>query len=396
MLNKTVTWGLGAIAAAYAVVALAVGADRGAVDISALAGVLPAALAPNARMAQVRDAIVRRDAPTAVKLAGASILDAPLDARRLSAYGVALGLTGNAAKGYDAFLLAGQMGWRDPATQIFWMQAALNLGDAPVAAMRLDGLLRTRPQMADQAELTSAFDTDANFGDALIARMQAKPEWISAYVGSTRLLEGDRLNSRVALLERMAGTGLKVGCEQIAQVVDPLTRRGMFDAAFGLWRSHCDDRPAGLIMDGEFAAYNPAYEEMLPFRWRVPASGDLNVSEEPQKSGGKLLEMRNVSPTPMVAASQLAMIGGGQYRLTWLARDTTGRASVSMVPRLWCADAKQVDAQDRTLLPDGRWQATFKVSDQSCSAWSLQFTLQPTSYPVTFGSVTMARDGVGR
>lgn len=374
----------------YAVAALAVGADRGDLDLGGLAQLLPARMMPNMQMTRVRAAIGRGDYASALPMARTGILQAPLDPRRLSAYGLVLGATGAQSKGYDAFVLAGQMGWRDPATQIFWMQAAAQLNDPAVAALRLDGLLRTRPEMAAQTELTEVFDSRPEFGAALIERLRSKPEWTGALLGSTRLLDGERLGNRVQLLQQMAQAGVKVGCEQIAQVVNPLARKGQFDQAMRLWRSHCDDRPSGAIMDGGFAAYETTSDEASPFRWQIPASGDLNVSAMAQKSGANLLALQNVSPTGLVAARQFITAPSGTYRLRWLAQDGAGKPSGAITPRLWCDNANQVGVDKPALMPDGRWQTTINVPARaSCPAWQLDFTLQPTSAPVTFGSVEM-------
>ncbi|WDF72854.1 hypothetical protein [Novosphingobium sp. KACC 22771] len=351
---------------------------------------IPSALRVNAQLGDLRTAVGRGDSGAAVAYGRESVALVPLDPRRLGLYATALTRKGEGEKAYEVFLTAGKMGWRDPITQYFWMQTAMGLNDGAVAALRLDGMLRTWPSFTTQADLTAPFEVNQQFGDALIARIKLQPEWARDYVASTRLLEGTRLADRLDLLHRLAASGTKVGCAQIAQVVEPMARNGLVNEAYGLWRDHCDDKPAGLLMDGNFEAYNPDYEETVPFRWRVPASGDLNVEDQREKAGGKLLAMRNVSPIPMVAASQIAMVRSGDYRISWLAKDEDGKPSHAIAPQLWCSDANEIVPSNVTALPGGRWQADLRVADE-CKAWILQFTLQPTPKPVIFGSVSLTK-----
>lgn len=390
LLTRPVRWAAATLAGAYALLALVVGADRGETAGKVLPAAIPSALRVNAQLADLRSALGRNDNASAVEYGREAIRNVPLDPRRLGLYATALSRKGQGEQAYQVFLTAGKMGWRDPITQYFWMQTAMALNDGPIAALRLDGMLRTWPSFASNAELTAPFEANPQFGDALIARIKAQPEWVRDYVASTRLLEGQRLANRLGLLHRLADSGMKVGCAQIAQVVEPLARSGLINDAFNLWRDHCDDKPAGAIMDGNFDAYSPDYEETVPFRWRVPASGDLNVEGQRQKAGGKFLTMRNVSPMPMVAASQIAMVESGIYRITWMAKDEDGNTSNALTPQLWCSDASEILPTKSTALPGGRWQADLRIG-QTCKAWTLQFTLQPTPRPIVFGSVSLIK-----
>jgi hypothetical protein len=48
------------------------------------------------------------------------------------------------------------LGWRNPATQVYWMTHALALGDTTVSAQRLDALLRQLPDFERRDVLIAA------------------------------------------------------------------------------------------------------------------------------------------------------------------------------------------------------------------------------------------------
>jgi hypothetical protein len=54
-------------------------------------------------------------------------------------------MNGRPQQAEAAFRIAARFGWREPTTQVYWYEAALQSGDLRARVERADALLRTHP-----------------------------------------------------------------------------------------------------------------------------------------------------------------------------------------------------------------------------------------------------------
>ena len=80
--------------------------------------------------------------PLQAQAASKAVAADPVDPASTALLGTAYLLTEQPAEAEAAFRIAARFGWRQPATQIYWYEAALQSGDWPRAVDRADALLR--------------------------------------------------------------------------------------------------------------------------------------------------------------------------------------------------------------------------------------------------------------
>ena len=132
------------LALGLATLAWGSGVDRMARTSPALAQIVPEPLRARAWRSEASLALLRQ-ANTAEALAERAVRADPIDPASTSLLGAARFAGGDGPGAAAAFRVAGALGWRDQPTQLYWLLAALQAGDYPVATERLDALLRQAP-----------------------------------------------------------------------------------------------------------------------------------------------------------------------------------------------------------------------------------------------------------
>ncbi len=226
-------------ALAYAALAIGSGLDRLAPIRPAVARHVPALLATNA-LEVAAETSLRGDPRAAAGWAERLVARAPIEPFSTALLGAGRAAQGDDAGADRAFRVAGQLGWRVPLTQSYWLTAALAAGDARIAAQRLDALLRQRPELLRSPEVTAPFERDAARRGALIDQLVTRPPWLDAYAGATDPASpGGLIAPRVPVLMMLADRGVVLGCTVISPAVNQLAAAGMAGAADALRLRHC-------------------------------------------------------------------------------------------------------------------------------------------------------------
>lgn len=134
--------------AIFALAALASGLDRISEYRPDGATAVPPPFRVNAARVLAGRALAANRLVEATEQARHAVRRDPADARSAGLLGSALLVSGDAAGAERAFTVSAAMGWREPATQLYWMSVALEQGDLEVASQRLDALLRQLPQFS--------------------------------------------------------------------------------------------------------------------------------------------------------------------------------------------------------------------------------------------------------
>lgn len=291
----------------------------------------------------------------------------PLNPNGSSVLAVNLLGAGDQDAGTSALRAAGKLGWRDMVAQLFWVDAAMAAGDFPVAAQRLDAVLRMkfgneRPfQVLRQLEATPAGR------EALVQRLVAKPSWLGDYVAETGALTGEALAARLAMLDLMAKRNVAIECQELGPAVNGLFANGGAVAARQLWLGQCVAAPerTALLQNPAFTRDSPVTMG-TPFEWELFNSSGLRVDRK-GSSGSKVggIDIASDNVVTQVAARQYLMLAPGAYRLDW---EVGGDAPDTIGLTFSCASISKPDARvpllDRTNgpgAPRGRTSAIFQV-----------------------------------
>jgi hypothetical protein len=377
--------GLGLAVLAYGGLATASGLDRMSATRPDLATRVPAPFAAQALRIEARRLLDQGQSHQAQAVAEAALTRAPLDPESPALLGLARLTSGDDRAAERAFTVAGKLGWRVPSTQAYWLDRALAANDYPVAAMRLDALLRQRPALLDERRLLDPLERNPAGQEALAARMSAGPGWLGAYSSRVAGLDRGRLLQRAGVLEALARRGVAVGCEPVSQLVEALVNSGAVEQANATWRHHCPGAAAGFIHDPRFASAR-IDQDRSQFAWTFLGHGDVSLVLEPgEQPGTRRLAIESSAAVPRLVVRQLVLLEPGPYRLTWR---TQGAGDDGVLASLTCSPngGEWLPARRSSA---GRMSAD-AVLDGSCPARWLGFAIA-SSGKATLGDVTLER-----
>lgn len=374
-------------AAIFALVAAASGLDRASMAERSLARLVPAPFAAQAWLAKTRRAIEAGDYDAASELARRAVRAAPVEPDATALLGAARLGSGDAAAADRAFLVAGQLGWRAPLTQVYWMQQAAAVGDYRVAAMRADALFRQNPALVSSA-LVAPFERDEAARAAFIGLLAAQPNWLETYLRNFEGVAASSILVRGELTDALAAHTGPLGCRAVGALVAQLIDAGAILEADRLWRRHCPEQAGSLIGDGAFRTL-AVHQPNSPFDWAVTGDSDVSLSlADGPRAGERQVVLVSSATFPRRVLARLVPLPPGQYRISWKATGADGRDSDRIVVALSCR-ADGADWAQASFDPVTRRAfATFAV-DGACAARWLGLGVRPGSDEVRLGEVAI-------
>jgi hypothetical protein len=382
-----------ALAMGFAVLALGSGLNRMSAYRADAASVTPALFRTQAARMLAAQAIAREDLTTAQVEARRAVLRDPIDTQSLGLFGQAALAAGQAEPARAAFTLSGQLGWREPATQAFWMASALQAGELDAAAQRLDAILRQQPTHPQRATLLGLFEANEAGQFRIAERLRLRPAWAVPYFHMLADLPAQTLTARSIVGVELAATyGLR-DCAMVAPLVGELTNRDNAAAAFSLWSAQCR-APAdtALLADGGFETARLA-QPPTPFDWQFSNDGALSMAlgKVPGFNGQALTLMSDASGELQAAIRQMRL-PAGRYTATWRARDIAGNAAPAIGLSVSC------DRSGRRLLPaslhdqaGGGFAATIQVAADCPTQW-LSINIAAKADSVTVDDLAITRE----
>lgn len=344
---------------ANAGVAVASGLDRLA---ARGAGALALPLGPFAAQGhtlRAQVALQARDYGRAEAAARTAVAQAPVDPMNAGALGAALLAQGDLQAADKAFRAAGQMGWREPFTQAYWMRVAIATGDWDIAAQRADAVLRIDPSQTGNPQIVGPFEQAPAGRAALLVRMRESPGWLKSYFLLPPEAPLETLASRADLLVAL-GRERTVPCDTVAPFAAGLARAGPVARAHSAWIAHCKAGKRSLLNDASLAAAEP--RPAVPFAWQLVPSGSLTL-----RRNADGIEVENSASFPRSFARQLLVLPAGEYRLSWL--ETKGTAEEArVVPTIGCA-ADRGARLDPEPIGGGRFAASFNAGTGCEGLW---------------------------
>ncbi len=357
---------------AYAGLAFGSGMDRLAATDPVMAARVPAPFASQALRTLGAQAIGQGQAGEVLRLGQAALKDSPTDPQSAALLGAGLLATGNRAAADRAFRVAGQLGWRVPITQNYWMSKALAQGDYTIAALRLDALLRQQPALHRERALLDPMERNPAGRAALIGRMAARPDWVASYTGDVADLPADVMLQRSALLLEAAPAGLILGCPAIAPSASRLAALGRFGEGSALWRAHCPAAGTALVADGNLAMANLG-QPASAYAWEVIGNSELSLGFIPSPGGsGQRVTLDGTAAHSRVFLTQLLTLAPGRYGLSWSAGNAQLQPSSQVLSSLTCRGQQPSWLTAELDQRSGRWLAVVTVP-ADCPAQTLSF-----------------------
>ena len=382
--------GLGAALAAYVVLALGSGADRLSSGQPDIAGKIPALFASEAIRTSGAQALNEGQAVAAAEFGARAIGNAPTDPQSAALFGAGRLASGDRVTADRAFRIAGQLGWRVPITQSYWMSQALAAGNYEIAALRLDALLRQQPELLRQRQLTDPMERNPAGQTALIKRMALAPAWLRYYAGDVWDIPADVVLQRAAVLDEAARSGLVLGCEQIAPIATRLAVMTQPRTGSGLWRQHCRAAGTGLVGDEQLATLDISAKPSA-FTWEMIGNGGLSLSLLPSgNERGQRLMIEGMADVPRAVLAQLVVLDPGRYVLSWRTGNSQGQASDHVRAGLACPGDSPVWLSPTLDRKAGLWRAAVQVNGR-CPAQRLTFAAAPGAGRVWLEQITLVR-----
>ncbi len=311
----------------FAALAFVGGLDRLSLQSPGLARLVPTSLSAQSARARANTAIALGQPEQALAAAREAVAADPVKPTSTSLLGTAYLLGANDRGAEAAFRVAARFGWREPPTQLYWYEAAIQSGDMPRAVDRVDALLRVRPALPGRETLLAPIESDPAGRAALLHRLKGRPLWLSGYLRPDASVDDAMFDRRGTVLIELAASGTRLGCEAIAPFVDTALARGLRGEAEATWVAHCPGASlAQGLADGGFDRFGS--EAASPFGWKAQRSGDVTVRAVEEREGSRLLRMRNRASVSRMVLRQALSLEPGIYRL--VGRTVPGRVAASL------------------------------------------------------------------
>ena len=364
----------------YALLALASGLDRASATQPEMAQWVPGFLAAEAHRAKAALALQSSAQAEAIAPATQAVIADPINPRSTGLLGAAQLANRQQVKADRTFRVAARFGWRDPLTQLYFMNAALNAGQPRLAALRLDAVLRQAPRLPLRDMLIAQFTQAPDRRAALAERLALRPSWASAFVGEVAGVPLPQLEARASMVGSLARPAW--GCAAVAPLVARMIELNAAPSAKQLWLAHCPAASAGLS-DPNFqqVAFN---RQPIPFDWNLMGSGDVSV--QPDLAG---LSVRVSGASPLPVAWQQMSLAPGRYKLSWTAQSGT-KPALGAELSLSCNPVGRSRPVTTAKDNRGRFEALVIV-DAVCPAHFVTLWLAPGGEDVRFSALAISR-----
>ena len=222
-------------ALALGYVALGSGLDRMSEGNPALSRMVPQAFRSAAWRGGAAQEIARGNLRAARDKSTRAVLTDPMNAASSSALGLVRLKLREGVAAEAAFRVAGQLGWRDQTTQLYWMALSAASGAFPLAAQRVDALLRQDTGLREQPAILAGLEATPGGRKALAVRLAMRPAWSGEYWNKLYLLAPAQLANRARVLDEPALRPPVMACADVQTMAGVLANP---DPARKIGRAH--------------------------------------------------------------------------------------------------------------------------------------------------------------
>lgn len=366
---------------AFLALALGSGLDRLSLHMPTVARFVPDPLAAEAHRAIASQALRDLDGAPAVQAARKAVAADPADPRSAALLGAANLQSARFSDADRAFRVAARLGWRDPLTQLYFMNRALRGGDFALAALRLDAVLRQDPQFPARDIVLAQFAASGQGRKALAHRLSLRPSWVGQFMGSDSRLGLSELRKRAEIVAAVPGEHW--GCDAVAPLVNRMINGGDARAAKRLWTVHCPDA-SHTIADPDFSRLRQN-RTLTPFDWNPVGGGDVALAVT--GTGGGMVVRVSGAASRMIAW-QMLTLPPGAYLLRWTAQSRDLGEAQALSLSLACRPGERSPLRAHQSA-EGQFAAEFQVA-ANCPEQYLSLWLAPAQTDVRIERIELA------
>ena len=303
------------------------------------------------------------------------------------------------AGGYMA--LAGQLGWRDTPTQLWYVNTASQLGDYEIAMQRADALLRRREFAGDVMAFVRGAAVDPKARASILARLVENPGWRDRLFLDGKTMPEQQKQGLETLIAALRQSSAPVTREEIAPYLDGLIRGGDPGRAWQVWAMAFGGKQSGSQggnqgvwpRDPDFreaAALSSTAATALPFDWAIEAPA--GVTTRFGSAGSLILDID--SRRRGQVAQQFMRLAPGAWHFEAVLDGTVPRADSLLEWTIACHPSR-IDVESgpiRTATAGGKTVMSFDFSISPAECASQHLVLAAGSANASSsGSITIDR-----
>ena len=292
----------------------------------------------------------------------------PIDAVAVRTTGVVRMLQGSAASGNQLMQFAATLGWRDPITQMWAIDASERTGEPQKAVERAEALFQQEQFLGPSIALLLR---DGPTSRALTRALAERPEWRAGFVKAAADLPPEYLAKLTGVAAQLNRTPAALSVDEAKPLLDRLVATNDIQNARALWSGAHGGR---YIANGNFEAVSSRNGADVPADWDI-ADEDLAtiaVQAPDFAAQGRALRISSGARSGEILSQRL-MLAPGSYALTYRARSGEGPA-VILKWKLRCATSDVSESTEDSPAKAVNWQqfsAKFTVPIQDCPIQSL-------------------------
>jgi hypothetical protein len=254
----------------------------------------------------------------AITIARAALKREPMNVAALRTLGFALEQTGDKSAADRILFLAGRLGWRDVALQLWLVKAFALRGDVAGSLHRADALARVNRVPEITFPLFVASIADDQLRAALVQELVDRPNWRGPFFYRLLQLPADRIRYFNALVTDLAKAGSPISPAERAIYLTRLIQVGEGAAAYDYWLrvQKPGSMAATIPWDGGFEHVPSAGTLGAPFEWQMSSESAGVASIVPSPNGGQQVSVSPGHDFNGTLMSQTIVLQPGKYKLT--------------------------------------------------------------------------------
>lgn len=271
------------------------------------------------------EALVQGRSGEALRQAYAAMALSPISAPAIRTIGLEQSGVGSSRRANRLMDLAAGLGWRDPLTQVWAIDAAKRSGEADKGIERADALLQQHMfQLATLAILQPPASPPLQ--SAAVATLAKLPEWRTQFLKSGGDLPVASLDGFEQLMLQLGRTPAPPTLDEAGWLVDRLIELGRIDDARRLWSAIYGN---ALVLNGDFERIDTGRGANLPADWSI-SHEDIPAIDVGRPEAGddtralRVYQTRGSAPV----ISQHLMLQPGPYVLSFRASESPASGSI--------------------------------------------------------------------
>lgn len=261
---------------------------------------------------------VSGDQQNGMTLARGALKREPMNVPALRTLGLALEQAGDAAGANRIMFLAGTLGWRDVALQLWLLKAYALKDDVASALRRADALARIGKQSNITLPIFLASLPDDRTRAALVAEVKDRPVWRGPFFYKILQLPADQMPYVGRLIAELARAGSPITPAERAIYLTRLVQVGQGRLAYADWLRSQPPMARGASApnwDGGFERVPVTGTLGAPFEWQMTPESTGIAGIVPADGRGQQLSVSPGRDYRGRLISQTIVLSPGRYRL---------------------------------------------------------------------------------